>query len=295
MAVVRLRRLLAAVSPEASSPRGKTYGKLRPVTWSQVDRDELLIHSQRDPFVRFATSNEIVAVAGPHGWACVSPWRPGSGHWGGAAVVDHDAPADAESQALEAIVRAAGERVALEWFSTEDRRPLSVPPAYASSGSGRWAFMWSERPTETDVPARLAELGLEVVEMHDRDDADLLEAFGRTHGENPYMGFPGYGFATLWLALRDQVGRIVAIGGLHELASGMPHLAGIVVRSEQRGAGIGTLVTEALTARAIEEAGVSTLSVFSDNAGAIRLYERLGYATAHHFHTRALDRITLPA
>ena len=75
----------------------------------------------------------------------------------------------------------------------------------------------------------------------------------------------------------------------------MPHLAGIVVRPERRGHGIGGLLTETLTARAVAEAGVSTLSVFSDNAGAIRLYEHLGYATAHHFHTRELDRITLPA
>ncbi|WP_151526245.1 GNAT family N-acetyltransferase [Serinicoccus kebangsaanensis] len=265
------------------------------MTWRQVDRDELLHHSARDPFVRFATSHELLAVAGPHGWACVSPWRPGSRHWGGAAVVEAGAPARAETDALAAIVDAAGDEVALEWFSTEDRRGLDLPEAYASTGSGRWSFLWCEEETCATVPAGLGELGLEVVELDDREDADLLHAFGRTHGEDPYMGFPGHGFASLWLAVRDEVGRMVAVGALHELGSGMPHLAGIVVRPQRRGQGIGAMLTEALTARAVEEAGVATLSVFSDNVGAIRLYERLGYATAHRFHTRELDPAAVTA
>lgn len=258
--------------------------------WRQVDRDELLLHSGRDPFVRFATSNEIVAVTSAHGWACVSPWRPGSTHWGGVAVVEPGAPDDAESQALATIVEATGDAVALEWFSTRAARPLEVPAAHASGGSGRWAFKWSERADGARATGQLAEQGLELVEMHDRADADLLEAFGRTHGGQPYLGFPGYGFATLWLAAHDEVGQITAVGALHELGSGMPHLAGIVVRPELRGRGIGTLMTEALTTRAVLEAGVATLSVFSENTGAMRLYERLGYATAHHFHTRELGR-----
>ncbi|OLT17168.1 hypothetical protein BJF80_03015 [Serinicoccus sp. CUA-874] len=264
------------------------------MTWSQVDRDELLIRSGKDPFVRFATSHELVAVAGPHGWACASPWRPGSRHWGGAAVVGPDAPADAETAALRAIALAAPD-LALEWFSTEDGRELALPPAYVDTGSGRWSFMWCERTSAAVDPAGLSAQGLELVELADDADADLLDAFGRTHGEDPYMGFPGHGFASLWLAARDEVGQIVAVGALHELGSGMPHLAGLVVRPELRGQGIGALLTEALTARAVQEAGVSTLSVFTSNAGAVRLYERLGYATAHRFHTRELAPTGHPA
>lgn len=265
------------------------------MTWRQVDRDELLERSRRDPFVRFATSHEIVAVAGPQGWACVSPWRPLSRHWGGAAVVEPGAPEEAEGEALAAILDAGGDQVGVEWFSTGPDRPLHLPAAYASTGSDRWAFLWTEHSTGVAVPQGLADLGLELVQMDDRDDADLIEAFGRTHGERPYQGFPGRGLATLWLSARDELGRVVALGGLHELASGMPHLAGIVVRPERRGQGIGALLTEALTVRAVDEAGVATLGVVSDNEGAIRLYERLGYSTAHHFHTRQLDRVAAPA
>lgn len=263
------------------------------MTWSQVDRDTLLITSGRDPFVRFATSTELVAVAAEDGagWACVSPWRQGAAHWGGAAVVAPDAPPDAESQALRAIVDAAHDEVRLEWFSTRDRRDLELPEHYVATGSGRWAFMWTERTAGVPLPQGLADQDLELVELEDRADAEHLEAFGREHSDGPYQGFPGRGFATLWLAVRDREGSTVAVGALHELASGMPHLAGVVVRPAARGRGIGMLLTEALTARAVEEAGVATLGVDTDNQGALRLYERLGYATAHRFHTRDLGLV----
>ncbi|WP_010147788.1 GNAT family N-acetyltransferase [Serinicoccus profundi] len=258
------------------------------MTWSQVDRDELLRLSDHDPFVRFATSSEIVAVAAPDGWACVGPWRPGSGHWGGAAVVGASAVRSSESQALAAIVEAGGEDLALEWFSTSEDRPLSLPGPYASTGSGHWSFMWTEHDYGLDARAELSARGLAVHDLDDHRDAALIESFGAAHSDGRYMGFPGFGFATAWLAVRDRADDIVAVGALHELASGMPHLAGIIVRPDLRGHGLGGLLTQELTARAVEEAGVSTLSVFTDNAGAIALYERLGYAVAHRFHTREL-------
>lgn len=264
------------------------------MTWSQVDRDELLTISARDPFVRFATSSDIVAVASPDGWACVSPWRQGAAHWGGAAVVSTDAPPDAESGALRAIVEAAHDEVQLEWFSTNDQRDLALPDHYCTVASGHWAFMWTEHTAGAQLPKGLGDQGLELVELNDAADAETIERFGSTHSDGPYMGFPGRGFATLWLAVRDSGGSTVALGALHELASGMPHLAGIVVRPESRGRGIGMLLTEALTARAVREAGVSTLGVDTGNGGALRLYERLGYASAHRFHTRDLGRVSGP-
>ena len=94
--------------------------------------------------------------------------------------------------------------------------------------------------------------------------------------------------ASAWLAARDRRGRLVGVGAVHELASGIPHLAGIVVDTSQRGRGIGRWLTAELTRRAVEEAGVSTLGVYSDNLPATRLYAALGYRTAHRLHTRSL-------
>lgn len=254
------------------------------MTWAQIDRTELLELSAQDPWVRWATGSEVLAVAGEQGWACIGPWRPQLAHWGGTAVVRPGSHGRAESEALEILAQLAQEQgIAVEWFSTHPGRDLQAPAGLETTGSGRWDFMWTrDVPSSGPVPE-----GVELTELHDRDDAGLIEAFGRRHSPT-FEGYPGRGFATLWLAARDHGGALLGVGALHELASGIPHLAGIVVDTEERGRGIGRLLTAELTRAAIEEAGVSTLGVYSDNKVATRLYTGLGYRTAHRLHTRSL-------
>lgn len=254
------------------------------MTWVQVDRAALLERSEQDPYVRWALPSDVIAVTSDQGWACVAPWRRGGRHWGGVAVVDPWAGERAESEALAALAELAdAQGVSIEWFSTHDRRGLLVPDGYAALGSGRWDFLWTDRS-----PADHGDLTFH--ELHDGDDATLISTFGHAH--NPaFEGFPGHGQATLWLAVRDDAGELLALGGVHELASGIPHLSGIVVHTAYRGRGWGRALTAELTRRAIEEAGVSTLGVYSDNAPALRLYAQLGYRTAHRFTTRSLASV----
>ncbi len=254
------------------------------MTWSQIGRTELLARSARDPWVRWATSSQVLAVAGEHGWACIAPWRPQLAHWGGVALVRPDSDDRAESEALEILAGMAQEHgVAVEWFSTSPGRDLQAPAGLTTTGSGTWDFMWTrEMPPTAEVPEEL-----ELVELHDTDDATTIEDFGRRH--NPaFEGFPGRGFATLWLAVRRRGGDLLGLGAVHELPSGMPHVAGVVVDEHERGQGLGTLLATELTRAAVAEAGVSTLGVYSDNAPALRLYAALGYRTAHRLHTRSL-------
>ncbi|RIK15403.1 MAG: hypothetical protein DCC50_08225 [Acidobacteria bacterium] len=225
-------------------PTGTGVWHPDPVTWAQVDRGELLGRSGEDPWVRWTTTGEVLAVAGEDGWACVGPWRPGGAHWG---------------------------------------RPLEVPDGYQESGSGRWDFLWTrELPDPPGPPAAVAP-----VELDDVRHAEEIERFGRGHNPD-FEGFPGRGLASLWLGARDRAGSLVAVGAVHDLASGIPHLAGIVVEPACRRSGLGRWLTAELTARAVREAGVSTLGVYSDNDAALRLYDGLGYRTAHGWHTRSL-------
>lgn len=250
------------------------------VTWGHVDRDTLLGRTG-DPFLRYAMPPDALALAGPHGWACLGRWRP-HGHWGGLAVVDQGSPPDAESEALAVLTGLLAEQGSRpEWFSTvgEGRR-LDAPPGLRVDGSGTWAFMWAT--STAGLPPAPAGL----VELDDLGDAEEIEAFGHGHNED-FEGFPGRGLASLWLGARDEDGLAV-VGAVHVLATGMPHLSGIVVRPDRRGTGLGTGLTAELTRRAVAEHGVSTLGVYSDNAVALRVYARLGYATAHHLHTRTL-------
>lgn len=252
------------------------------VTWGQLERDELLTCTD-DPFVRYAAPRDALAVAGPSGWACLLRWRA-HGHWGGAAAVGPGAGPAAESEAFAVLTRiAADQGVVPEWFSTAPGRELEVPAGLRVRGSGRWAFLWT---TAADgLPP--APDGL--VELDDAADAEEIEAFGRQHNGS-FEGFPGRGYSSLWLGVR-QGGLLCAVGALHVLASGAPHLAGIVVRPDLRGQGLGAGVTAELTRRAVAAHGVATLGVYSDNWPALRVYERLGYAAAHHFDTRDLEPV----
>lgn len=250
------------------------------MTWEPLDR-EALLRLTDDPFVRYAVPTDALAVAGPHGWASLGRWRP-QGHWGGLAVAGPDGPADTESHALAVLTeRLAEQGLRPEWFSTVGAaRELSAPAGQRVDGSGRWAFMWTT--SERDLPP--APDG--VVELDDVTDAVEIETFGRSHNPD-FEGFPGRGYARLWLGVRDA-GGLAAVGAVHVLPTGVPHLSGIVVRPDLRRTGLGTRLTAELTRRAIAAAGVCTLGVYSANGVALRLYERLGYATAHHLHTRNL-------
>lgn len=247
-----------------------------------------LVERTDDPFLRYAAPADVLAVAGPLGWAALVRWRP-FGHWGGAAVVAPGAPAGAESDALAAVMsRAEGQQVSPEWFSTAPGRELRPPPGWQAGTGDTWAFMWTERAE--DLPP--APPGL--VELDDAGDAARIEAFGLSHNRT-FEGFAGRGYASLWLGVEDAAGQLTAVGGIHVLGSGAAHLAGIVVRPDLRGTGLGAGLTAQLTRRAVAAHGVSTLGVYSDNAVAVGLYRRLGYAVAHHFHTRGLTRVRVGA
>lgn len=253
------------------------------MTWRRVGHEALLAASGADPYVELAIPRDCLAVVGEHGWAALHPWRP-SGHWGGAAMVTEAAPPDTESRALEALLALAPD-TPLEWFSTLPARELAAPEGFEARGSGRWDFL----STRQSVPPVAMAAGLEVVELDDTADAAELEEFGRRHNPD-FEGFPGHGYSVLWMGLREESGELAAIGGMHLLATGAPHLSGIVVDRAQRGRGLGRALTVELTSRSIERAGFSTLGVFSANAPALALYHSLGYTSHHSFHTRALAR-----
>lgn len=253
------------------------------MTWAPVDRATLLGRTG-DPFLRYAAPADVLAVASHHGWAALARWRP-HGHWGGLAVAAPEAPPASESEALAALVALAEELGASpEWFSTAPGRELVAPPGWQAGRGGTWAFMWTDRAD--DLPP--APTGL--VELDDSTDAARIEDFGLTHNAD-FEGFPGRGYSSLWLGVEDAAGELAAVGTVHVLGSGAPHLAGIVVRPDLRGTGLGTALTAELTRCAVAAYGVSTLGVYSDNAVALRLYHRLGYAVAHHLHTRELTRV----
>ncbi|HLS63474.1 MAG TPA: GNAT family N-acetyltransferase [Ruania sp.] len=229
-------------------------------------------------------------MASPAGWACLHPFRPGGKHWGGAFIgTDHDGGAVAGSALRTLISLAQARGITPEWFSTQAGAALPLPQGWRSTGVGEWHYMWTEEapPQAPGGPGTgRAPAGLELVELDDTADAAEIEAFGRQHNTG-FEGFHGHGYARLWLGVRGP--ELVAVGAVHILGSGAPHLAGILTHPSRRGQGLGAVLVSELTRRAIAVDGVCTLGVDHDNTAAIRLYERLGYRTAHVFRTADLS------
>lgn len=146
---------------------------------------------------------------------------------------------------------------------------------------GDWEWMWTTTAPQQDPRENL------LVELNDRADADEITAFSRAHNSRVWTEI-GVGRIQHWLGLRDSEGHLIAVGGAEVEDSGVPLLSGIVTARDRRGQGLGSVISAALTRVALDEHGVCTLGMFSDNDVARRVYHRLGYRTARRWSSRRL-------
>lgn len=133
------------------------------------------------------------------------------------------------------------------------------------------ASQWTPRP----LPGvRRAELG-------------ELDAFYRAQGAaawNPVQFDTGPYFVV------EEAGRVVAAAGTHFAYDGLAQLGNVFTDPAHRGQGHAERVTAAVT-QALVEAGTPTISLFvaTDNFGARRIYERLGFAALRTLDAFAWD------
>ncbi|QNN51458.1 GNAT family N-acetyltransferase [Nocardioides mesophilus] len=158
--------------------------------------------------------------------------------------------------------------------------PARVPGAWHLTDPHQWHWMTTTTPVagrETHPVERLdaAADGAAVDALLDVANAD---SFARP-------GAPGI---ALWLGVR-RAGRLLATGALQRMHDGTLQLRGIAVHPDARGAGLGTALSAALTNHALRDGtGLASLGVYSDNATAVRLYERLGYRVVTTFSSGAV-------
>lgn len=153
--------------------------------------------------------------------------------------------------------------------------------AYSMELMGAWRWLFTNDVIVT-------ESRWQPEELDDRCDKEKLLEFYQM--ANPKAeSEPGEGTSRYWLGIRDH-GRLAAVGAIHLTPAGAPHLTGIAVHPEYRRHGMGAAVTVALTNRAVEQAGVATLGVMTDNVAALGLYNRLGYAVAHAWCSHLIRR-----
>ncbi len=145
---------------------------------------------------------------------------------------------------------------------------------------GDWEWLCTHRePSPTRAEGRVVALSEgEIGDIHGllavanpRTDARPFETTGQ-----------------VWVGVRDHDGRLLACAVREPNVGGIPTLAGITVHPRARGTGLGLAVTARLTRDAVREHGVCTLSLYSDNDVARRLYHGLGYGQDHLWSSRRL-------
>ncbi|GHJ48560.1 hypothetical protein Cs7R123_59020 [Catellatospora sp. TT07R-123] len=226
-------------------------------------RPALLDRLADHPYARLTVGGEQVhgyEHAGALVWTADGPWGPVAASFG-----DADGAVEVFRQLADAGVLA-------------ETRWLHLPRVPAEAVARRlpvviqddWDFLW----TVTDpapVPGEAAVRALDPAE-HPAVDAVLDEALPHSTSR------PSDTRIRRWYGISEG-DRLVAVAG-DRSANGVGFLAGIGVAADRQGRGHGAALTAAVTRLLLAEFGVCSLGVMSDNTGAIRLYQRLGYTEA---------------
>lgn len=144
-----------------------------------------------------------------------------------------------------------------------------IPAGWALAARGHWDYMATS--TVPEVPRGVE---IEVVDHVDVInavlDADNADAHAR----------PGDPDVECWLGIAEG-SAMACVGALVTTHNGGGHLRAITTLRHARGRGYGSALSAALTRRGLERLSPEvTLGVYSDNVGAIRLYEHLGYRSS---------------
>ncbi len=127
------------------------------------------------------------------------------------------------------------------------------------------------RPAEAAGAVRLG--------ASDLPDVEALYADGQTAHESPDFFFPSMLSEGFFFGIREH-GALVSIAGTHLVSpeESVAAIGNVYTRRDRRGRGFGSRATTAV-ADALVACGVRTiaLNVNQHNAGAIRIYERLGF------------------
>lgn len=253
---------------------GRDNGRVPPHRLSGLDEllglvDDDFARAEADP----ERSGSFWALDDAVGWVTASRRVPGRAHLVALG------PAEQAAGLLLGLVDYHGIASA-----TLPRDADTYLPAYRLDPRNDWEWF----VTRTAAPAQDGEgrVGWLAPDA-DAELLELLHTWSPRHDVEP--GQPG---VRRWAGDRDEAGVLVAAAAHTEHRPGVPHLASVVARGDQRGRGLGAAVCGWLTRRLLADgAGWVTLGMYSDNDVGRRMYRRLGYANDHHFTSGRLVRL----
>jgi ribosomal protein S18 acetylase RimI-like enzyme len=225
-------------------------------------RAAVLAATADHPYTRLTTSGGPVTgyrTGAAVAWLGPGPWGPLA-----AAVGDPD-----QAVQLLAGLIADGALTGVRWLHLPRVDGRALEPHLNPTAQDDWDFLWTLTP-----PAPLP--GEErVVELDSRHDDALNGLLDDAHPSTTTR--PGDQRIRRWYGI-FQGGRLVACGA-DRSRGGVGFLAGLTVATAWQGRGLGGALTAAMTRQLFREYDVVALGVMCDNAPAIHLYRRLGFAS----------------
>jgi GNAT superfamily N-acetyltransferase len=249
-----------------------------PAGFTRLDsKAAVLAASRDDPYVRYDVHDDVELL----GWS-----RDGAVAWAAPDAWHRD------RDALNAVgpVTTVADLVAdlLTTGTVEPlpcRLPRGVMPLLPDSVRPPkwvdWDWWWSRnQPPRQPAEPRVRWLGTD-----DHDDiTDLLE-----HASPTASATVTDEHTLRWCGIRDDSGALIACAADVRYVPGVPHLASIATRPDQRGRGLGASVTAWISRRCFDEGlGIVTFGMYAHNDTARRMYRRLGFADTHHWSSARL-------
>lgn len=107
--------------------------------------------------------------------------------------------------------------------------------------------------------------------------ADVPEMLALTEITKPGPFFPRTHELGHYIGLRDEAGELVAMAGERQHPTGWTEISAVCTAASQRGRGLASRLINHLVAEIIARGERPYLHAVSENTGAIRLYEALGF------------------
>jgi len=175
------------------------------------------------------------------------------------------AAADASPESLVALAALAAPGDAL-WIV--EAEPSAPPPGMAVTTRAA-----CEQMVATALTPILRPTASDVIDLVETDAAEMFALAAltkpgpfstRTHQLGPFIGV-------------KRGGRLVAMAGERMKLDGFTEVSGVCTHPDHRGAGYGGTLTRMVAQRILARGETPFLHVYASNAGAVQIYEALGF------------------